>query len=279
MDRILRCLALLTALLLAPAPARALSITGLKVATSSANTANKSRTTGNNQYQIASSVALVGSAPAPVADTVGASLSFGTRYAALVAEDRDAANGTTTRNATEAYTITFTVNNPLGGTYRLDIDTSRLGALTFVNDSGGGATASLGAVTGTLNGVANPALALAAVGPLTATGGANQGFSQTGSVLSIVASNVTRTFTLGFTWTGSATSSQDEAAVRLGISGALANATADDYPGVGGRSASGDGHFVDVGVTLLAVPEPGTLALLAAGLALFPARPRRPGRR
>jgi hypothetical protein len=275
MDRILRCLALLAATLLVPASAGALSITGLTVATSAANTANASGTTGANRFQIASSVALVGAAPAPVADTVGASLSFGTRYAALVAADREAGGGTTAETATEAYTITFTVNNPLGGTYRLDIDTSRLGALTLVTDSGGGATASLGAVTGTLDGVANASLALAAVGPLTATGGANQGFSQTGSVLSIVASNVTRTFTLGFTWTASASSSQDEAAVRLGISGGLATTTADDYPGVGARTPANDGHFVGVGVTLVAVPEPGTLALLAAGLVLLPARPRR----
>jgi hypothetical protein len=266
-------LVLLVALAVSSAgTARALSITGIAVATDAANTANASTTTGANRFQIASSVGLVGAAPAPVADVVGASLAFDTRYAALLAVDREAGGGSHNRSATAAYTITFTVDNPLGGTYRIDVDTSRLGALTLVTDSGGSATASLSAVTGSLDGVVDPALALSAAGPLTGAAGGNTAFSQTSTTLSVLSSAPLQTYTLAFSWTASATGNQDEAAVRLGIGGSLGSVTADDYPGVGARVASNDGHFVHVGVTLLTVPEPASLTLALCGLAWMAAR-------
>ena len=155
--------------------AQALSIGGITVATDAANTANASGTAGANRFQIASSAGLVGSAPAPVADVAGASVSFDTRYAALLAADREAGGGTTAQSATASYTITFTVDNPTGGAYRIDIDTSRVGALTLVTDSGGSASASLGAVTALVDGAATPSLGLGAVGPLSGAAGGNQG--------------------------------------------------------------------------------------------------------
>jgi hypothetical protein len=268
-----RAFAIAIGLCLAGSAAQALSISGIAIAAPAGNTANSIGTTGSNRFQIASATSL-GPLPGPVADVAGASLSFDTRYAALVASDREAGGGTTATNATASYTITFTVNNPTGGTYRIDLGSSRIGALTLVNDGGGNATATLGAVTGLLNGVANPSLALAAVGPLSGAAGGNQAFSQATPTLSIVDSALTKTFTLAFSWTASTSSSRDEAAVRLGISGGLGTTTADDYPGVGGRSAAGDGHLVHVALTLLTVPEPSPALLVAAGL-LALARRRR----
>lgn len=264
-----RALALSALLVLAGPRAEALSITGIAIAPAAGNTADGSSTTGANRFQIASATSIVGSAPGPVADVVGASLSLDTRYAALVAADREAGGGTTAANATASYTITFTIDNPSGGSYRVDIGSSRIGALTLVSDSGGNATATLGAVGGTLDGVANPALALAAVGPVTSASSTDLPFSQSTSTLSIFDSALTRTVTLAFTWTSSASSSRDEVAVRMGIGGGLGTTTADDYPGVGARVASGDGQFVHVGLTLLSVPEPSNCLLLAGGLLLL----------
>jgi hypothetical protein len=58
-----------------------------------------------------------------------------------------------------------------------------------------------------------------------------------------------------------------EAAVRFGIAGSLSGVIVDDYPGIGGRSVSNDGHFVDVKLTF--VPEPASAALMTLGLAPF----------
>lgn len=256
--------------------AEALSITGISVATDAANTADASNNSGASRYQIASSAGLSGSAPGPVADVVGASVSFDTRYAALLAADREAAGGSDTRSATASYTITFTIDNPTGGNYRIDIDTSRVGALTLVSDGAGTGSASIGAVLAMIDGSAAAGLGLAAVGPLAGAASANQGFSQSSTTLSLFDSAVTRTVMLSFTWSASVTSAQDEAAVRLGLGGLLGTTTADDYPGVGGRSAANDGHHVGVGVTLLSVPEPMALVLLALGLVGLA---RGPGRR
>ncbi len=256
------------ALLALAAPAHALQITGLSVVLGAGNTANELSDTGNNRAQIASSVSVVTAPGGPVADTPGSSTSFGTRYASLLAVDRDGpGGGTTSRSATSTYTITFTVDNPTGGTYQIDIDTLRVGALTGVDDDAGGdGTQTLGAVVGSVDSIVQGNLALAAVGPFTTATTGTATFNQTGTTLTIVDSALSRTFTLDFSWSSSATSSKDEAAIRMGTAGSLSTTTADDYPGVGPRTAASDGHFVDVTATYLVVPEPEPVVLATLGL-------------
>ncbi len=260
--------------------AQALSVTGLTVAPNTGNTVNENVITGQTRVHVGSSTSVVSSSPGPVADLVGAMVSFETRYAAITAVDREATSSNATRTQTSNYKITFTVNNPIGGDYRIDIDTRRLGALTLVDDSttGTGASASLSAVAGLLDGLLNATLGLAAVPTLSGASGGNTAFNQSTSTLTILDSAVTKTYTLDFSWTATATSTQDEAAVRLGIAGTIVPATADDYPGVGSRTAANDGHFADVKVTLLTIPEPGTAALLGLGLVLVATGARARGR-
>jgi hypothetical protein len=256
------------------ASAGALSISGLTIALGASNAPNLLQSSGANRIQVASATSIVGSAVGPVADVLAASVGFDTRYAALLAVDREAGGGSLTRNATADYTITFTVENPMRALYQIDVDTTRIGALALVSDSGGSASASLGAVTGLLDGVADPALALAAVGPLAGVAGGNLPFSQTGGTLSVLGSALSQTYTLAFTWSASATGGQDEAALRLGQGGSLTGVTADDYPGA--SSPAGDGHFVSVGVSIVSLPEPNRLSLIPVGLALVAFRRRTP---
>jgi hypothetical protein len=246
---------------LAPA-AGALDITGLGL-TTTGNTANFVDN-GNDRRQIASTLATTVSPSGPVPDTNGSNVTFQTRYASLVAADRQPNGGSTSASMTSAYQITFTVDNPTGQTYRIDIDTLRAGALTAVTDGGGNGTQTLGAVTGSVDSITNAALALAQVGPLATAADAITPVNQATSTLSITDNALSRTFVVAFTWTQIATSTEDEAAIRMGINGSLAAVTADDYPGPGGRTAANDGHIVTITTTML--PEPHSGALLALGL-------------
>ncbi len=65
----------------------------------------------------------------------------------------------------------------------------------------------------------------------------------------------------------------DEAALRMGLDSALAQFTADDYPGSGGRLIAGDGIFIIGG--FIVSPEPGTASLMGVGLAVLAWRRRR----
>ena len=256
-------------------PATAFSITGLVVAPTASNSANLTQTTGQNRIQVASSTQVVGASLGPVPHAVGSAVSFDTRYAALLAVDREQTAGVASQTSTSSYTITFTVNNPFGSQYRLDVSTSRIGALTLVSDGAGTASASLGAITGLVDGAPDPLLGLPAVAPLSGASGGDAAFSQSGSTFSLVDSAPSRTYTFAFGWTASATSGQDEAAVRLGLPGTLTASTADDYPGPGSRDPALDGHFAHVQATLLTSPEPGSALLLAIGLVVTGASRRR----
>jgi len=264
------------AAVLAFAPAvGALEITGFSLALLGINSADELIDVGNNRAQISSSTSVLLAPGGPVPDTVGSSTQFQTQYASLLAVDRDGpgVGGTVSRTMTSAYQITFTVDNPTGGTYQVDIDTLRVGALTNVDDDAAGSTQTLGAVIGSVDAVVNASLALAGVGPFATTTTGTTTFSQSGTTLSISDSALSRTFVLSFDWISSAISSQDEVGIRMGTSGSLSTTTADDYPGEGLRTASGDGHFVTVTTTLLN-PEPHTSALLALGLLGLAAKAR-----
>ena len=250
------------ALGLAAAPsARALSISAPAIALTAANTAGVLTTAGANRVQIASAVSVLSAPSGAALAAVGSSDSFETRFASLLALDREAGGGSTTRDATASYTITFSVDNPTGASFLLEIDTSRFGTIALVDDSTGDATATLGAVTGLVNAVADPALGLVGLAPLSSAATTSAAVAQTGSTWTLASSAVgTQVFTLEFTWEASVTSSRNEAAVRLGMPGGLGSTTADDTPG----PLSADGHFVNV--TLTNVPEPGTLLLVGSGL-------------
>jgi hypothetical protein len=262
------------ALLLAPA-AGAFSITGFAISTTGTNTADSSSTNGNNNTQVASSTTVLLAPGGAVADTVGSALSFQTNYQWDVMADRDNnGNGGLITTATAAYQITFTVNNPTGATYQIDIDTLRAGALTTISDTTGDATVSLGAVTGTVDAITNATLALATVNLATNAASTDVTFSQNSSTLSITSSALTHAYTLAFTWTGTSTSNNDEAAIRMGLAGTVAGVTADDYPGTGARTAANDGHRVSVTSTIISAPEPAPAALVALGLIALALRRR-----
>ena len=271
---------LATAMLLAPA-AGALDITGLAVATGAGNTANGIQDNGNNRFQVASATSITLAPVGPVADSLGSLITFQTRYASLLAQDREGGAAATAQTANADYTITFTVDNPTGATYRVDIDTLRAGALTLVTDDAGNGSATIGQITGTVDTIANGSLTLAAFGPLAGSAGGVSAFNQSSTTLSITDSALSRTFTLGFTWTSSATSTRDEAAIRMGVDGSMNTSTTADNYSLDGRSVTGDGHFVSVATTIISVPEPAAGALVALGLIGLAMRARhtRSGRR
>ena len=197
--------------------------------------------------------------------------SFATRYAMVTGADSET-NQSIAVTQTASYTITFQVNANVGEAWSVLLDLSRVGALTLVTDSNGRASATLGAMSGSVSGGSlSGSLGLGAVGPLPGPGDADQLFSQTSTAaIDGVGTGAPQTVTLNLTWTASATSTTgkgangagDEAAIRMGIDSALTGYTADNYPGVGSRTLTNDGQFVSA--TL--VPEPGTMLMMFAGL-------------
>ncbi len=260
--------------LAAARPASALSLTNLTVSLGGANSAqifNDAQQTsdiGLSQTSVVSSTALT----------------FDARYAMDVGVDIGNA-ATRTVNYTSQFVISFDVTANAGQAWALTIDTSRIGALTLVNDGSGPSSATLNAVTGSLTGAGTLAgsLGLAAVGTLAGNNGGNQPFSQTGlATITGTGTGAAQAVTLTFDWTSSTTSTRgpsganrgDEAAIRMGIDSAMSSFTADNYPGVGNRTIGNDGFFVSASL----VPEPGSMLMMFAGLvglALFGRRPIR----
>lgn len=172
-------------------------------------------------------------------------------------------------SATADWQITFTVIANPGVVYNLVILQELAGAFTFLDDSIGNATGSVGALTGTLDGVPNPLLTM----PVGVDGAATSDTTasvpfQRSRLLELEALVGTQTFTLGFTFGANAQSTADQIAVQLGLPGAIGAAA---YPGIGDRDASTDGHHLSLSTRVISapVPEPGTFTLLALGLIGF----------
>lgn len=184
---------------------------------------------------------------------------------------------TFTQNFTANFTITITLLAAAGEAWDLQFDLGRSGALTLVDDGSGAATASLGAMSGSVGGAGSLTSGSLGLGAVAASNvGApatspNVPFAQTTSaVVSGVGTGAAQVVTLTFTFNASAQTidsqgggpAGDEAALRMGLASGLSSFTADDYPGVGGRALASDGMLVSA----VLVPEPETAALLCAGL-------------
>jgi len=272
MFRVALCISIAAAAFGVTTSASALSISVDSLAVTANDTANVVADAGANRRQFSSATTLLGSSTGPVADVLGASVGFSAAYSFVLAADREAGGGSTSQSATMEYEILFTVDNPLGLAYQLDIDTSFLGALVLVDDGSGNASATLSGVTGQLDLVGNPSLGSAAPGTLSGAGGGYQAVDLS-NTLTLVETAVTRQYHLTFTFTGSVTSAREEAAILGGITGALASTSADDYPGVGGRTAASDGHHI--GVTATVIPEPPAALLLLGLVAVLTRATRR----
>jgi hypothetical protein len=254
--------------------AAALALVGLMGAARAADAASFSNLTivkngANSAFQLTQTATSMRTRDSAVSIVSSGANAFTTRYAMVVGADVGNA-GTVTENMTANYTITFRVTAPVGEAWVVNLVTSRVGAMTLVDDGTGSARDTLSAVTGTKTGAGalTGSLALALVPTITSGNTTNTPFNQTSTAaISGVGTGVAQQVTLTFNWTASARSTRtgtngDEAAVRMGLTSAATGFTADDYPGIGGRTMASDGHFVSA--TL--VPEPTPVALLLTGL-------------
>ncbi len=230
------------------------------------------RFTNSNRSDSFDSAVNVVNGGGSVADSLGATVSAKTRYAYTQTADADGSfPGAVDFTATSNYRVVFTVDAGAGTVYDLQIDTARLGALVTRDESGSTATATINAVSGSLNGVGNANLGLA--GPLSRSSSdtgvlaVNQG--STLQLLNLTGSN---TYTLDFQWTTRTQSNNgilagDEGVALFGLDTRVNTkvGAADDYPGTSGRTdPSADGHFVTVTATVVeVVPEPSTWIMAA----------------
>jgi len=253
-------------------------------------------------YQALGNCYKAGKASGTVADQTDAS--FSTRFQTSVATDCEAVptgGGGISASLATSYSIAFDVVCPLGAPYSLTVSSVLRGALTINRDNGDGcdlpfggstlsSTASASAVTGsgmpaTLSG---GTLNLSAGGSLSSATDANTPFESSGSAtLTGTGTGAPLAHSLSFSWTSSCSSNGNsfntgsECAVRLGLesdldpNGISGCMDADDYPGVGTRVASLDGHLVTVTGSCGAAPTAtvtptATPSITAGGPTLTP---------
>jgi len=180
---------------------------------------------------------------------------FQSRYAWNVNADVGALS-TRDESGNNTHTLNFTATAP--GGYRLDISTSRTGALGRAADvSNCDGQAHTSGVTGSSNvglnsgSLGNPA-APADIG--NGGGDTNAGYGPLSTTATIfrVSNGVGQNHTLTFTWNGSVRSNSCEASVREGQqNGTTSGCNVCGYPGSPSRTQSSDGHFVTVSFTSL----------------------------
>jgi hypothetical protein len=257
------------ALALGPVPAAAASISALSITLNGANSADFFDDAGATGSVVTSSASVLSSS----------ATSFSTRYAAVVGADTGGVGGGDfTQNFTASFTISFQVTAGAGVAWDVNFTVGRVGAMTLVSDGTGDATVTLGAMTGVNGGAGSLTSGSLGVGALSLTNAGaeatspNTPFNQTTTAtISGVGTGAGQLVTLTFTFNASATTNDlpggggiqgDEAALRMGIDSPLGSFTADNYPGVGGRTLAGDG----IVVSATAVPEPDTALMIAFGL-------------
>ncbi|MEO2169710.1 MAG: hypothetical protein ABGY42_16640, partial [bacterium] len=204
-----------------------------------------------------------------------ASDSFSTGYRQSVATDCEVVltgGGAIEAGVPANYTIDFDLTCPAGSTYEIQVEQRRAGALTIHRDSYDGcdapffgttgrSTANVSLLDGSHTGGAfvSGSLDLAASGALNQNDDGNIPFADSASaILAGTATGAAQRHSLSFAWQSNCTSRGDawdtgaECAIRLGLpsdirpNGILDCMHADDYPGVGGRDATTDGHLVTV---------------------------------
>src|SRR5213593_4914208 len=153
------------------------------------------------------------------------------------------------------HNVTF--NATAVGGYRLDISTSRVGALGRSADASNcDGSADTSGVTGSSNvALSSGTLSLADPGVIGNGGGdTNTPFNQSSGTAQIFrfSGGVAQSHSLSFTWNGSVRSNSCEASIRQGeSSGTTTGCDVCGYPGNPSRTQSTDGHFVNVAFTSL----------------------------
>ena len=143
------------------------------------------------------------------------------------------------------------------GGYRLDISTSRVGAMGRSSDATGcDGAADTSGVTGNSNVALNSGtLTIGDPGAIANGGGdANTPYNQSSGTAQIFrfSGGVAQSHSLSFTWNGSVRSNSCEASVRQGeSSGTTSGCDVCGYPGNPSRTQASDGHFVTVSFTSL----------------------------
>lgn len=251
-----------------------------------------------NSMTNSSSISYLGNTPSDalgnqalgINDSGGTTLGIGavdavTRYASMAAADNPFNSVADRTTVNSDYTVVFRVIANSGWQYNVDISTLISGALTQVSDGNQAASTSISNVSGFYNSNPEALLSLAVANSTSTNSSTNVPISGSNNlnITGLVGTGSAQDYTVRFTFTTFANSNAssviqtggDEAAVRLGGNDALTATipiiggqatTADDYPGVGGRTQANDGHFVTFRASVIAVPEPSSALLAISGL-------------
>jgi hypothetical protein len=244
------------------APSGAASILSVGAAFGAGHGADLFDNTGPDRQERESNVSVVSSD----------ATSFLTHFAATLAVDAEAGGSNQNLSFTVDYVVTVAIDAAVGETWELAVDNSRYGALTLVDDDNGRAQTQAQDVFVTVTGatLSSGTLDLGAAPNLNGGSGGYQDISQT--TTGLLTGTGPGTVTLQFDFLLRAHTipqggAGDEASVRLGLPSTIDSFSAGLYAGFGGRSAAGDGHWVDARlVAPVSTPGPGTFVPVSLGL-------------